>query len=105
MEIASSEVQISLKSIGVCIDSDDIGFLNTAGSLKHAKCFMVINFFYESTRYPKPVSTQSHYSQKLLVSTRYTPENSRGLHDINDNILKLEYHHPRMFVWAFRTKG
>ena len=35
------------------------------------------------------MSTQSHNSQKLLVSTRYTPENSRGLHDIKADILKL----------------
>ena len=62
-------------------------------------------FSFESTRYPKPVSTQSHNSQKLLVSTRYTPKNSRGLHDIKADILKLVYHPPRMFVWAFRTRG
>ena len=51
------------------------------------------------------MSTQSHNSQKLLVSTLYTSEKSRGLHDIKADILKLVYHHPRMFVWAFRTRG
>ena len=61
--------------------------------------------FYGSTRYPKGVSTLSHNSQKLLVSTRYTTENSRGLHDIKVDILKLAYHHPRRFLWAFRTRG
>ena len=53
--------------------------------------------FYGSTRFPKPVSTLSHNSQKLLVSTRYTPEKSHGLHNIKANILKLVYHHPRWF--------
>ena len=66
---------------------------------------MVMEFLYESTRYPKLVSTQSHNSQKLLVSTRYTHKKSCGLHDIKVDILKLVYHHPRMFVWAFRTRG
>ena len=95
MEHARSEVQISFKSIGVCItESDGIGFLNTAGSLKQAKCFMVIVYFMSLHGIQKPVSTQSHNSQKLLVSTRYTPEKNRGLHDIKPDILKLVYHHP-----------
>ena len=45
--------------------------------------------FNGSTRYHKTVSTLSHNSQKLLVSTRYTTENSHDLHDIKVNILKL----------------
>ena len=53
----------------------------------------------------KPMSTLSHISQKQLVSTRYTLEKSRGLHDIKADILKLEYHHQRWFLWAFITKG
>ena len=65
---------------------------------------MVMEFLYASTRYPKPVPTQSHNSQKLLVSTRYTPKKSLGLHDIKADILKPVYHQPRMFVWAFRTR-
>ena len=44
------------------------------------------------------MSTQSHDSQNLLVSTRYTQEKSRGLRDIKADILKLVYHHP-----SFRT--
>ena len=32
------------------------------------------------------MSTQSHNSQKILVSTRYTPKKSRGLHDIKADI-------------------
>ena len=51
------------------------------------------------------MSTQSHNSQKLLVSTQYTPKMSRCLHDIKADILKLVYHPQRMFVWAFRTRG
>ena len=51
------------------------------------------------------MSTQSHNPQKLLVSTRYTPENSRRLHDIKVDILKLKYHHPRMFVWVSGLEG
>ena len=43
--------------------------------------------------------------KKILVSTRYTPKKSRGLHDIKADILKLVYHYPRMFVMAFRTRG
>ena len=61
--------------------------------------------FYGSTRYPKTVSTLSHISQKVLVSTRYTTEKSHGLHDIKADILKLAFHHPRRFLWAFRTRG
>ena len=30
---------------------------------------------------------------------------SCGLHDIKADILKLAYHHPILFVWAFRTRG
>ena len=45
--------------------------------------------YYGYTRHPKPVSTLMHNSRKLLVSTRYTPEKSHGLHDIKANILKL----------------
>ena len=56
-------------------------------------------------RYPKNLPTLSHNSQKLLVSTRYTTENSHGLHDIKDIILKLTYHHPRRFLWDFSTRG
>ena len=36
----------------------------------------------------KPMSTLSHNSHKLLVSTRYTTEKSHGLHDIKTDILK-----------------
>ena len=39
------------------------------------------------------------------MSTRYTPENSHGLHDIKADILKFEYHHSGMFVSTFRTRG
>ena len=42
------------------------------------------------------MSKQSHNSQKLMVSTRYIPKKSRGLHDIKADILKLVYHHPRI---------
>ena len=61
--------------------------------------------FYGSTRYPKTVSTLSHNSQKLLVSTRYTTENSHGLHDIKVGILNLAYHHPRRFLWSSGLEG
>ena len=61
--------------------------------------------FYGSTRYPKTVSTLSHNPEQLRMSTRYTTENSHGLHDIKVDILKLTYHHPRRFLWAFRTRG
>ena len=66
---------------------------------------MLHGLFYGSTWYPKTASTLSHNSQKLLVSTRYTTENSYGLHDIKVDILKLADHHPRRFLWAFRTRG
>ena len=59
--------------------------------------------FYGFTRYPKPVSTLSHNLQKLLVSTQYTLEKSHDLLNIQADILKLVYHHPRRFLWAFRT--
>ena len=32
-------------------------------------------------------------------------EKCHGLHDIQVDILKLVYHHPRRFLWAFRTRG
>ena len=41
------------------------------------------------------MSTLSHNSQNLLMPTRYTVEKSRGLYDIEADILKLEYHHQR----------
>ena len=75
-------------------ESDGIGFFKYSGKLKTGKMLHGDSLFYESTRYPKPVSTQSHNSQKLLVSTRYTPEKSRGLHDIKPDIFKIVYHHP-----------
>ena len=58
-----------------------------------------------STLYHQPLSTLSHNSQKLLLSTRYTTGKSHGLHDIKADILKLAYHHPRRFLWAFKTIG
>ena len=61
--------------------------------------------FYGYTGYPKFVSTLSHNSLKLLVSTRYTTENSHGLHDIKVNILKLAYHHPRRFSGLLGLEG
>ena len=61
--------------------------------------------YYGSTRYQKKtVSSLLHNSQKLRVSTRYTVEKSHGLHDIKADIFKVEYHHPRRFLWVFRTK-
>ena len=59
--------------------------------------------FYGSTLYPKPISTLSHDSETLLVSTRYTAEKSHGLKDIQADILKLVYHHPRRVLCVFRT--
>ena len=61
--------------------------------------------FYGSTRYPKLTSTLSHNSQNLLVPSRYTAEKSHSLRDIKADILKLEYHHPSRYLWAFMTRG
>ena len=35
----------------------------------------------------------------------YVKKKQHGLHDIQTDILKLVYHHPRRFLWAFRTRG
>ena len=51
--------------------------------------------FYISTRFPKLVSALSHNSQKLLVSTRYTPEKSHGLHDRLVQSIELDF----IFSW------
>ena len=66
-------------------------------SLNRKKMLQDDDQFYGSTRYPKTVSTLSHNSQKLLVSTRNTTENSHGLHDIKVDIFKLAYHHTKRF--------
>ena len=43
---------------------------------------MMIASFMDLHGIHKPVSTLSHNSHKLLVSTRYTTEKSHSLHDI-----------------------
>ena len=51
------------------------------------------------------VSTLSHNSQNLFVSTRYTAEKHHYLHDIKADILEPAYHHPRRFLMLSGLKG
>ena len=67
--------------------SHTIDFLKTMGCLNKTKCFMMmIASFMDLHGIHKPVSTLSHNSHKLLVSTRYTTEKSHSLHDIKADI-------------------
>ena len=83
---ASSKVQISLKSIWVCIDSGDIGFLNTVGSLKQAKCFMVIDFLLWVYTVSKISFMSVHGIQNLCLHSRIIHKTNLCLHDTHQKI-------------------
>ena len=48
------------------------------------------------------MSTLSHNSQKLLVSTRYTAKKSHGLHDIKADIFENQMSSSKTISLGFR---
>ena len=51
------------------------------------------------------VSQTFVYTVTIITKITYhlCLHNYHGLHDIEADILKLEYQHPRLFLWTFRT--
>ena len=97
------------------VKTHNICFLKTMGCLhvNQTKCFMMMIASFMDLHSIHNLCLQGIHCQclhcpifhkKLLLSTWYTTEKSHGLHNIKVDILNLSYHHPRQFLWAFRTR-